>query len=228
MLIRQLIATAAAALLWAGSAQADVFLSTISDGNDALNNAGYADGTNFGTVSINRTSSTTAIVTFTANTGFSFGAAQAIDLNVNATSFTDTGFSFTSLVNPASVQGTPGTAQNVNGHGTFNNTVDLFDGFTSSATSASYTLTNTSGTWASAADVLTNNSLGFDAAAHIFAYNPNNIAGGAIVTGFAAEAGGSVANVPEPSTWAMLILGFIGVEFMAYRRNSQGTAFRFA
>jgi PEP-CTERM motif len=34
--------------------------------------------------------------------------------------------------------------------------------------------------------------------------------------------------VPEPSTWAMLILGFAGVGFMAYRRKSQGIAFRLA
>jgi hypothetical protein len=31
----------------------------------------------------------------------------------------------------------------------------------------------------------------------------------------------SVAAVPEPSTWAMMILGFAGVGFMAYRRKSQ-------
>src|SRR5665213_315023 len=29
-----------------------------------------------------------------------------------------------------------------------------------------------------------------------------------------------VAAVPEPQTWAMMILGFIGVGFMAYRRKS--------
>jgi hypothetical protein len=29
-----------------------------------------------------------------------------------------------------------------------------------------------------------------------------------------------VADVPEPSTWAMMILGFVGLGFMAYRRNS--------
>jgi PEP-CTERM motif len=28
-------------------------------------------------------------------------------------------------------------------------------------------------------------------------------------------------SVPEPSTWAMLILGFAGVGFMAYRRKSK-------
>ena len=27
--------------------------------------------------------------------------------------------------------------------------------------------------------------------------------------------------VPEPSTWAMMILGFMGVGFMAYRRKTQ-------
>jgi hypothetical protein len=31
---------------------------------------------------------------------------------------------------------------------------------------------------------------------------------------------GSVAPVPEPGTWAMLILGFSGIGFMAYRRRS--------
>ncbi|KRQ94718.1 hypothetical protein CQ12_04090 [Bradyrhizobium jicamae] len=36
----------------------------------------------------------------------------------------------------------------------------------------------------------------------------------------------TVAAVPEPSTWAMLILGFAGVGFMAYRRKNQGSAFR--
>jgi len=31
----------------------------------------------------------------------------------------------------------------------------------------------------------------------------------------------TIAPVPEPSTWAMMILGFCGVGFMAYRRRSQ-------
>jgi hypothetical protein len=30
-----------------------------------------------------------------------------------------------------------------------------------------------------------------------------------------------VAAVPEPSTWAMMILGFVGVGFMTYRRTSK-------
>jgi hypothetical protein len=35
------------------------------------------------------------------------------------------------------------------------------------------------------------------------------------------------AAVPEPATWAMMILGFVGVGFMGYRRQSKPT-FRFA
>jgi len=31
----------------------------------------------------------------------------------------------------------------------------------------------------------------------------------------------NVAPVPEPSTWAMMILGFAGVGFLAYRRRNQ-------
>ena len=37
----------------------------------------------------------------------------------------------------------------------------------------------------------------------------------------AFEADFSVSAVPEPSTWAMMILGFAGVGFMAYRRKSK-------
>jgi hypothetical protein len=36
------------------------------------------------------------------------------------------------------------------------------------------------------------------------------------------------AAVPETSTWAMMILGFMGVGFMAYRRRDKQTGFRFA
>jgi hypothetical protein len=34
----------------------------------------------------------------------------------------------------------------------------------------------------------------------------------------------AVTAVPEPSTWAMMILGFAGVGFMAYRRRNRGAA----
>jgi hypothetical protein len=46
---------------------------------------------------------------------------------------------------------------------------------------------------------------------------------------FGAVVGGvTISNaVPEPSTWAMMILGFMGVGFMAYRRKNT-SAFRLA
>ena len=37
----------------------------------------------------------------------------------------------------------------------------------------------------------------------------------------AAFNGGVTSGVPEPSTWAMMLLGFAGVGFMAYRRKSK-------
>jgi hypothetical protein len=35
-------------------------------------------------------------------------------------------------------------------------------------------------------------------------------------------------GVPEPSTWAMLLLGFAGIGFMAYRRRNKSRMFRVA
>jgi PEP-CTERM motif len=39
---------------------------------------------------------------------------------------------------------------------------------------------------------------------------------------------GFAGAVPEPSTWAMMILGFVGLGFMAYRRKRNGQALRVA
>jgi len=55
-----------------------------------------------------------------------------------------------------------------------------------------------------------------------------NIAG---IAGSTAGYGGNLATVgvgavPEPTTWAMMILGFASVGFMAYRRRNQTAAFR--
>ena len=50
-------------------------------------------------------------------------------------------------------------------------------------------------------------------------------------SGFYADNSGSftiqISAVPEASTWAMMILGFMGVGFMAYRRKNT-SAFRLA
>lgn len=38
----------------------------------------------------------------------------------------------------------------------------------------------------------------------------------------------NVSAVPEPSTWAMMVLGFCGLGFMAYRKKQNGASFRLA
>jgi hypothetical protein len=76
------------------------------------------------------------------------------------------------------------------------------------------------------ASALTLNSLEFDT------YMGNNIYFSSdlvIANGNTGNVGGTLtAAVPEPSTWAMMILGFAGIGFMAYRRKSSGPAFRVA
>lgn len=46
---------------------------------------------------------------------------------------------------------------------------------------------------------------------------------GSIPAGDAFSGVTTVTAVPEPATWAMLVLGFMGVGFMAYRRKTQST-----
>jgi hypothetical protein len=61
-------------------------------------------------------------------------------------------------------------------------------------------------------------------------YNSSGLALDLTYTQFPGNVGGRglshtadfAGAVPEPSTWAMMILGFFGVGFMAYRRKSQG------
>jgi hypothetical protein len=55
----------------------------------------------------------------------------------------------------------------------------------------------------------------------------SQIPSGAVNTG---PVGGLTIStaVPEPSTWAMLILGFAGIGFMAYRRKNRPIMFRLA
>jgi hypothetical protein len=62
------------------------------------------------------------------------------------------------------------------------------------------------------------NSLG-----HIFAADLGITAAAGFDPAFTGKTGAvtGVSAVPEPSTWAMMILGFMGVGFMAYRRRGQ-------
>jgi hypothetical protein len=198
----------------AAAARADSIPYLISAGNTAVSAypGPYAE------VLVDLTSSTMATITFTSNSvgGYTylFGDGASAAVNVNATSWTvgsfaasnaGTGFSPGTLSN--------GGSGNVDSFGVFNQTVNDFDGFMHAADSVQFTITNTSGTWATAGDVLTPNADGNVAAAHLFVcsadgYGNCNQADGALTTGFASQ-------VPEPST--ALLVG-VASSILAARR----------
>lgn len=66
-----------------------------------------------------------------------------------------------------------------------------------------------------------------------YSIDSTNGVGGFRITPFGSEGNVSIddlsvniAAVPEPSTWAMMILGFAGVSFMAYRRREKQSSLR--
>jgi PEP-CTERM putative exosortase interaction domain len=180
----------------------------------------------YGSVAVNLVNATTATVDFTSTTtgGFKyfFIDGGSADVNVNATTWTLSGLTG----NGGALS--DGGSGNVDGWGTFNQTINQFDGFSQPSTAISFTLTNTSGTWASDSLVLTPNADGHSVGAHIavcvLATNPTcNSTIGAIATGFATNGG---APIPEPATWAMMILGFGGIGAMLRRRRDALTLAR--
>jgi MYXO-CTERM domain-containing protein len=173
-------------------------------------------------VLVTLTSSTTATVQFTSNTVggniYLMGDGGSVGVNVNAATWTISNITGSN----AGTGFTPGPYSD-GGSGnqsgtTMNQTVTSFDGFTHSSDTISFTLTNTSTTWANAASVLAANSDGYYVTAHIFVTSaPANASNGAIVTGFGA--GSLVPNVPEPSSMAIAGLGALGLVGFGLRRR---------
>jgi len=204
-----------------GLQQANAFTSFINVGNDALLNNGNTGP--YARVDISLVDSNTATVTFTSlqQSGniYLMGGVHAIALNMNAATF-----SLSSLVlgSNSGIGFTPGpytfTGAGVlgGGFGTMNFTIRSFDGFGHSADLITFNVDNTSGTWASADDVLAFNAQGFDAGAHIFPTTfPANGSNSALQTGFAAEAG--AGHVPDGGTTVMLLGAALGSLGMARR-----------
>jgi len=68
-----------------------------------------------------------------------------------------------------------------------------------------------------------NNTIANNAGAEVFTVGATfaNASGGLEVIQVA-----NISAVPEPATWAMMVLGFLGVGCLAYRRRNEHTAFR--
>jgi len=201
-------------LLLPSIARADTITSTLGTGNSDI--SGYTGP--YGTVTIDLTSPTTADITFvsdnvgTNNFYFIDGSSAAVE--VNATSWTVSGLSGIAAPFGSGVSLSDAGSGNVDGFGVFNQTFNEFDGYAWALTQISFTLTDTSGTWADAAAVLGLNASGYDAAAHIAVCDTTTnptcaTTPGAVATGFAAEI--PTNTVPEPATLAMMGGALIGL-----------------
>jgi hypothetical protein len=185
-------------------AKAD-FVFDLSTGNTAI--SGFAGP--YAQVDVHLVSSTMATITFTSltNSGniYLMGDGGTVGVNVNATTWTlgtITGSNAGTGFTPGPYSN--GGVGNEDGFGSFNQKITSFDGFTHSSDTVSFSLTDTSGTWANASAVLTGNADGNLAAAHIFVTTfPANAANGALATGFAS--GFTHVSVPDGGMTVMLL-----------------------
>jgi hypothetical protein len=175
-------------------------------------------------VTINRTSLTTATITFTAYAGFSIGGGQAVDLNFNGGPVTYSGLSFVGGCTGGGCpvggtaftggwQGVPGN--NADGFGKFNFILDNSDGATNSVTSVTFNVSCATCVWNNVNQVLTGNATGHTAAAHIFVTGSN--CGGSPCTGFASN--GNPPEVPEPASMMLLGTGLLGIAAVFRKRH---------
>ena len=177
---------------------------------------------------VNSTHATITATSLTNATGacspglctYLLGGQGMLGLNTNGTVTLDGGLGGVAEsplgAGPASKVG----SGNEDGFGSFNFSLDNSDGFTNSATSVSFGLTLTSGSWADANAVLTPNSNGAIAAAHVFVANPN--CDGACTTGFAAGSGNPTIppqNIPEPGILGLLGIGLLGLGGIRAKRR---------
>jgi hypothetical protein len=225
----KMIAGAAASALVLSFATASWAVTTISldTGNSAI--SGFPGP--YGTVTVDLIDAVTADITFLADDSgqydYFFIGTGAADVNVNADTWTITNL----VTNGAGTIADDG-AKNVDGFGSFNQTTKQKDGYDDRATQITFTLTDTSGTWASSGSVLAANSNGAFAAAHIAVCDTvaNSSCGsaiGAAATGYAAGGPGIITHggIPEPTTWTMMVLGFFGAgAFIRGRRKSFAVA----
>ncbi len=191
----------------------------------------------FVNVFVCQTSSKQATITFTSlGQGIDIyllgdGASVAINTNGNVSlipnsitwtggnndgSGVDTGFSATG-------------SRNVNGFGNFNFTLKDNGGFAEAATSITFSIQKTTGTWSSAASVLAKNNKGDLAAAHIFPSAFNGSCTGYVTDGGSASgttwttsntdpSQNCVVPTPEPGEFVLLATGLLVLAAVCSRR----------
>lgn len=200
-------------------AKADVISYTLSVANSSI--PGPAP---YGTVSVDLFSSDEALITFTSNAagGYYFLDSGSAGVNANgaATTSNITGNAGAGASCPTggSACYSDGGAGTEDGFGSFSNTINTTDGFDNKSSLISFDLTLTSGTWADAAAVLTDNTTGYLAAAHIGQCNSATDCTAFSNTGYAAN-GPSTTPVPEPAAIALFGIALFGLGMIQWRRK---------
>jgi len=180
-------------------------------------------------VDIHIASTTSATLTYTAlsNGGFEYlmGANGSVGANINTN-----GGSFTAIATGTSYATASGASGfhtgsfthigtgNEDGFGSYNLSIDSFDGYTNAWQQVVVTLTGTGTNWTNLASLLTPVSGGAGTsalAAHVFGCT---LSGGVCNSGEPVSSTGYVAT-PEPKLLTALALGMIGLAFFQARRK---------
>jgi hypothetical protein len=205
------LAVAVALIFGASRASADFTFNL-----DTGNSSGLGTGP-FATVDIHEISSTDVTIKFTADTGYGFVDGGSMGFNVADTADTFSNLSSNgeslTLANPLPT--------NENGFGKFNEVWDQKDS-SNPATIMSVEITGSGfSVTSSSQNVLTANSQGWLAAAHIIVLGSANG-----FTGFAAGPGGpNTFETPAPSSALLLGVGCLGLlGFVGLRRRLKATA----
>jgi hypothetical protein len=177
-----------------GTAFADLMF-TVDTGNGP---PGLGQGTGpYATALVHLVDATNATVTFTFDSlddgtyTYLMGDGGTIGVSVDASSWTFGVSGTNSFAGFTPGPFSNGGAANEDGFGSFNQTINSFDGYTHSSTEVVLNLANTGGTWADASSVLTANAKGFSVAIHGFACtDPCDVANEAAFTGFGANGDG--------------------------------------